>query len=98
VFAPQRPLKTLPVISLLAALSLAMLSLLKFGSHSVRKFGRVAGLLLLLVTVGYLAGCSSGSSGPTTNPNGTPIGSSTLTVTSTSGSLTHTTTVTLTVQ
>ena len=98
VFAPQWPLKPLPVISLLAALSLAILSLLKFGRHPVGRFARVAALLLLLGTVGYLAGCSSGSSGPTTNPNGTPVGSSTLTVTSTSGSLTHTTTVTLTVQ
>ncbi len=47
-FTPQQPLKPLPMISLLVALSLAMQSLRKFGRHPTGKFGRVAALLLLL--------------------------------------------------
>ena len=83
----------------LASLALAMLlagvSLARTSQKPVRRFAHVTALVLLLVTVGSLAGCTGGF--PAGTSSGTPAGIYTITVTGTSGTDAHSTTVKLTV-
>lgn len=79
------------------ALSLGLAGVLVMFAGRTRRYGRQAGLLLVLLGVTFAAtGC--GDSAPSTNPYGTPAGAYTYTVTSTSGSLSHSVVVTLNVQ
>jgi hypothetical protein len=96
-FLPRGPMQPWGLLAMAVALVLAVLSLVKLGRRPLGRLVPAGALIVLLLTAGYLSGCG-GNSGPKTNPNGTPAGTSTLTITSSSGSLTHTTTVTLVVQ
>jgi hypothetical protein len=97
LFRPRGPMQPWGLLAMAVALVLAVLSLVKLGRRPLGQLVPAGTLIVLLLTAGYLSGCG-GNSGPKTNPNGTPAGTSTLTITSSSGSLTHTTTVTLVVQ
>jgi len=90
-------LAVLALVALLAGVSFA-----GFKRKPLRRLVPVAGLILLIVTAGYLAGCAGGfpsetSSGSETS-TGTPAGTYTIRVTGTSGTDVHSTTVTLIVQ
>jgi len=65
-----------------------------FAARKRKAVGLVPLRALALLLVFVVAGCGSGSSGPATNPNGTPVGTYTITIT---GSSTQSTIVTLNV-
>ena len=60
------------------------------------RFGRIGVVVVLLLALGYVAGCAS--TGFPEGAQGTPAGTYTITATATSGTVQRTTTVTLTVQ
>jgi sugar lactone lactonase YvrE len=76
------------------ALLLAGIGFVNLSGKQMRRLVPAAGLILLIISAGYISGCASGTM---VNPNGTPAGTYTITVTATSGTDVHTTTVTLTV-
>ena len=81
----------------ITALTLAMAGLLMLFVSRSRRIGRLtvrgAGLFALLLAICIPAtGCSSG---PSTNPQGTPAGTYNYTVTATSGAIVHTEAITL---
>ena len=83
----------------ITALTLAMAGLLMLFASRSQRIGRLtvrgAGLFALLLAICIPAtGCSSG---PSTNPQGTPAGTYNYTVTATSGAIVHTEAVTLVV-
>jgi len=82
--------------SLALATMLAGLSFMSLVRKPLRRFAPTAALILLIVTVGYLAACTSSSSKG--NPNGTPAGMYTITVKVTSPTGALSTNVTLIVQ
>jgi sugar lactone lactonase YvrE len=102
--APIRPLsrpapgspKSFPSWMLISALALLLagIGFANFNHKPIRRLVPVAGLILLIISAGYISGCASG---PAVNPNGTPAGTYTITVTATSGTDVHTTTAALTV-
>jgi sugar lactone lactonase YvrE len=94
--APAAP-KQLPTWFAISALVLLLagIAFANFNGRPVRRFAPVAALILLIASVGYIAGCAET---PVTNPNGTPTGTFTITVTASSGYDVHTSAVTLVVQ
>jgi hypothetical protein len=84
-------------IEMLTILGFSMLALLAVRRRRVLTFIPVTTFALLVLLAGGCAGKHAGTGGSTTNPNGTPAGSYTITVTGTSGGTTQTTTVKLTV-
>ena len=85
-------------LALLAlATLLAGVSFAGFKRKPLRRLAPVAGLILLIVTAGYLAGCAGGFPRSET-ATGTRAGTFTITVTGTSGTDAHSTAVALTVQ
>jgi predicted extracellular nuclease len=70
----------------------------RMGRASMVRLNRIGGLFALILALCLPAIGCGGSSGPKTNPNGTPAGTYAYTVTATGGSQTHTQNVTLVVQ
>ncbi len=85
-------------LALLLTLMTALASAAKFGKRRTRRLVPIGTFALLLISVGYISGCSGGGFPKVGSNNGTPAGTYTVTVTGTSGSDVHSTTVTLTVQ
>jgi hypothetical protein len=85
-------------LSILLALALTLASAAKFGKRSARRLVPVGAFALLLISAGYISGCSGAGFPKVGANNGTPAGTFTVTVTGTSGADVHSTTVTLTVQ
>jgi hypothetical protein len=94
---PARPL-WLFTLALLLTLITAVASAAKFGRRTKRRLVPVGVFALLLISVGYVSGCSGGGFPKVGSNNGTPAGTFTVIVTGTSGADVHSTTVTLTVQ
>ena len=69
-----------------------------FGRHTTRRLIPIGVFALLLISVGYISGCSGGGFPKVGTNTGTPAGTYTVTVTGTSGAVQHSTTVTLVVQ
>ncbi|HXN73218.1 MAG TPA: FG-GAP-like repeat-containing protein [Candidatus Acidoferrales bacterium] len=92
---------SLPILFISLVLAIALLfggvSLANRSQRPARYVSWAAALALLIVSLGYLSGCSGGFPNAGSN-TGTPAGSSTITVTGSSGTDTHTTTVKLVVQ
>jgi hypothetical protein len=103
-FAPKNPARPLwlfalaLLVTLMTALALALGSAAKFGKRTARRLVPIGAFALLLISVGYISGCSGGGFPKVGSNNGTPAGTYTVTVTGTSGSDVHSTTVTLIVQ
>ena len=96
-FNPSSPIRPLWLIAFLLTAALATFTLAKFARPSVRRrLLPVGAFAVLLISAGYLSGCSS--SGFPKTVSGTPAGTFPITVTATSGTVQHTTTVTLIVQ
>jgi hypothetical protein len=83
---------------MLLTLITALASAAKFGRRTARRLVPVGAFALLLISVGYISGCSGGGFPKVGSNTGTPAGTFTVTVTGTSGADVHSTTVTLTVQ
>jgi trimeric autotransporter adhesin len=79
------------------AICLASGTFTSLKRKSLRQLAPLAGLILMIATASYLAGCAEGFPKPASS-TGTPAGSYVLKVTGTSGTDTHSTTVTLVVQ
>jgi hypothetical protein len=94
---PARPM-WLFTLAILLTLMIALVSAAKFGKRTARRLVPIGAFALLLISVGYISGCSGGGFPKVGSNNGTPAGTFTITVTGTSGSDVHSTTVTLTVQ
>lgn len=101
-FSPNVPMPLVWVITLAMLFAivttLATTSIAKFGRHTARRLIPISVLALLLISVGYISGCSGGGFPKVGSPTGTPSGTYTITVTGTSGVVQHSTTVTLVVQ
>ena len=93
---PARPM-WLFTFAILLTLMTMIASAVKFGKRTSRRLVPIGAFALLLISVGYISGCSGGGF-PKVGSGGTPAGTFTVTVTGTSGSDVHSTTVTLTVQ
>ncbi len=85
------------LLTLMTALMFALANAAKFGRRTTRRLVPIGAFALLLISVGYISGCSGGGF-PKVGSGGTPAGTYTVTVTGTSGADVHTTTVTLIVQ
>jgi hypothetical protein len=85
-------------IALLLTLMTALAIAAKFGKRTARRLVPIGAFALLLISVGYISGCSGAGFPKVGSNNGTPAGNFTVTVTGTSGADVHSTTVTLTVQ
>ncbi len=85
-------------LAILLTLALAIASAAKFGRRTARRLVPIGAFALLLISVGYISGCSGGGFPKVGSNTGTPAGTFTVTVTGTSGADVHSTTVTLTVQ
>jgi hypothetical protein len=89
---------SLALFSLSGILMLLAARARRMGRVSMVRLNRMGGLFALILAFCFpVIGCG-GSSGPKTNPNGTPAGTYTYTVSATGGSQTHTQNVTLVVQ
>jgi hypothetical protein len=86
------------LLTLMTAFTFAVANAAKFGRRAARRLIPIGAFALLLISVGYIGGCSGGGFPKVGSNNGTPAGSYTVTVTGTSGADVHSTTVTLTVQ
>ena len=86
------------LLTLMTALMFALANAAKFGRRTTRRLVPIGAFALLLISVGYISGCSGGGFPKVGSNNGTPAGTFTVTVTGTSGADVHSTTVTLTVQ
>jgi hypothetical protein len=95
---PGAPVQTMWLISLAAMAALFSLTVARFGRRTTRRLIPVGAFALLLISAGYLSGCSGGGFPKVGTNTGTPAGTYTITVTGTSGSDVHSTTVTLVVQ
>jgi hypothetical protein len=94
---PQSPNRPLWLIALMMALALATVGFAKLGRRSVRRLIPIGAFAILLISAGYLSGCSGGGFPKVGSNLGTPAGTYPITVTATSGTDVHTTTVTLVV-
>jgi Pro-kumamolisin, activation domain/Putative Ig domain len=81
-----------------ASLALALSFVLLFAARKRKSLALIPLGTLALFLVFSAAGCGSGSSGPASNPNGTPAGTYTITVIGNVGPSQQTTTVVLIVQ
>jgi hypothetical protein len=97
-YKPTTPLRPLWLISFVMLLALTTISLAKFGKQATRRLIPIAAFAVLLISVGYISGCSGGGFPRVGSNTSTPAGTYTVTVTGTSGTDVHTTTVTLVVQ
>jgi hypothetical protein len=73
-------------------------SFAKFSRKLGRRLVPLAGMVLLIVTIGYLSGCTGSGFPKLATTTGTPAGTYVISVTGTSGTDVHSTTVTLIVQ
>jgi len=94
--APNRPL-WLMALGLTLTLALTSLMFAKLGRRG-RRLIPIGAFALLLISAGYISGCSGGGFPKVGSNLGTPAGTYQITVTATSGTDVHTTTVTLVVQ
>jgi len=94
---PQWLIAFMALVAFVTTLALATTSIAKFGRRTARRLVPAA-FALLLISVGYISGCSGGGFPKVGSNLGTPAGSYTITVTGTSGTDVHSTTVTLVVQ
>jgi hypothetical protein len=93
---PNRPL-WLMTLGLTLALAITSLMFAKLGRR-MRRLIPIGAFALLLISAGYISGCSGGGFPKVGSNLGTPAGTYPITVTATSGTDVHTTTVTLVVQ
>jgi hypothetical protein len=97
-FSPTTPTRPLFILALVALLALMTTRAAKFGRRTARRFVPIAALSMLLISIGYISGCSGGGFPKVGTNTGTPAGTYTVTVTGTSGTVQHSTTVTLIIQ
>jgi uncharacterized protein len=95
---PTTPTRPLWLIAVTLTLMIATASAAKFGRRTARRLIPISVFAILLVSVGYISGCSGGGFPNVGSNTGTPAGTYTITVTGTSGVVQHSTTVTLVVQ
>jgi hypothetical protein len=100
---PMRPMWIITLAMLFALMTtIALAGLAKFergaARRSLRKLIPIGAFAVLLISVGYISGCSGGGFPKVGSNLGTPAGTYTVTVTGTSGADVHSTTVTLVVQ
>jgi hypothetical protein len=97
-FNPSGPIRPLWLLAFVMTLALASLGFAKFGRRRMRRVIPIGVFALLLISAGYISGCSGGGFPKVGSPTGTPAGTYPITVTGTSGTDVHSTTVTLIVQ
>jgi hypothetical protein len=95
-------MRTQWLLGFVMLLALATAGAAKFARQpprqSLRRLIPIGAFALLLISVGYISGCSGGGFPRVGSNTGTPAGTYTITVTGTSGTDVHSTTVTLVVQ
>ena len=69
------------MLAILLTLMMALAGAAKFGRRTARRLVPIGAFALLLISVGYISGCSGGGFPKVGSNNGTPAGTYTVTVT-----------------